>query len=66
MSRSQSTPNQHVEECQHCDEERPHDVAVDLLVENEQSENASYSREPYRVTECLTCGRTTKTRMNDA
>ncbi|WP_336037074.1 hypothetical protein [Halobacterium yunchengense] len=56
-----------VEECGDCGCERSHDVSIELLTESDDDgENAAFSREPYRVAECRTCGATTTTRMNDA
>lgn len=55
-----------VEFCEACDEDVPHSVQIELRFENDASENAAYSREPYRVTECLDCGSVNAVRMNDA
>jgi ribosomal protein L37E len=54
------------EECARCGRETPHTVSVELRTESAQEENAEFSREPYRVAECTSCGTTTKTRMNNA
>jgi len=54
------------EECATCGSEQPHDVSIDILTESDDDENASFSREPYRIAECQVCGATSKTRMNDA
>lgn len=54
------------EDCKHCDRPTPHDVSVQILTESAKHENAEYSREPYRVTECRVCGVTEKLRMNNA
>ncbi|WP_136686725.1 DUF7835 family putative zinc beta-ribbon protein [Halorhabdus amylolytica] len=54
------------EYCPTCRAERPHDVSVTLVTESDTTANAAYSREPYRVSECLDCGRRTERRMNDA
>jgi len=51
------------EECDDCERETAHDVAVELRTENPDS---SFSREPYRVAECSVCGATTTRRMNNA
>ncbi|UHH26799.1 DUF7835 family putative zinc beta-ribbon protein [Halobacterium noricense] len=53
------------EECTACGREQPHSVTIDILTESDKDENASFSREPYRVAECQACGTTTKTRMNN-
>jgi len=44
----------------------PHDVAVEILTESTKPENAEFSREPYRVSECRVCGTTETVRMNNA
>jgi hypothetical protein len=54
------------EPCSTCDRETPHAVRVEILTESSQPENAAFSREPYRVSECQVCGTTTKIRMNNA
>jgi len=54
------------EECEHCDRPTPHEVSLEILTESADPENAEYSREPYRVTECLVCGVTRQIRMNNA
>ena len=50
------------EECVTCERETPHEVAVEIRTENPDS---SFSREPYRVTECTVCGATEEVRLND-
>ena len=52
-----------VEACDDCERETPHEVAVELRTETPGS---SFSREPYRVSECIVCGTETITRMNNA
>jgi len=59
---TQTTPNEY---CDTCGGEQPRDVSISILTESPTGENAEFSREPYRIVECLTCGETTKTRMND-
>ncbi len=54
------------EPCAECGRETPHAVSVEILTESEKPENAAFSREPYRVSECQVCGATTKIRMNNA
>jgi len=54
------------EPCEYCGRETPHEVSVTLVVESTNPENAAYSREPYRVSECLVCGSRSKLRMNNA
>lgn len=55
-----------MEYCKSCDAEMLHDVQIELRSESKTGENAAYSREPYRVTECNDCGLVTAVRMNDA
>lgn len=55
-----------VEECSDCGRETPHDVHIQLRTESRHAENAEYSREPYRVSTCRTCGAEEVLRMNDA
>jgi len=54
------------EECATCGRNQPHAVTIELVTESDDDENASFSREPYRVAECRVCGETSKTRMNNA
>jgi hypothetical protein len=54
------------EECDECGQQTPHDVSVEILTESRKRENAEFSREPYRVSECLECNTTTRLRMNNA
>ena len=54
------------EECEECRRETPHEVSVQILTESATPENAEYSREPYRVSECRICGSRTTIRMNNA
>jgi len=51
-----------VEECAECERATAHEVSIELRTENPDSENASFSREPYRVAECQRCGETTTER----
>jgi hypothetical protein len=55
-----------IEHCRSCGRETAHDVTLTILTESTKRENASFSREPYRVSTCRSCGTTTRTRMNDA
>ena len=60
-----TTPNTDVREfCEHCDEETPHAVQIELRVESTKTENQEFSREPYRVSTCATCESTSTLRMN--
>jgi len=54
------------EECERCEHRTPHTVSVEILTESTKDQNSEYSREPYRVSECLECGETTSRRMNNA
>lgn len=54
------------EHCPACDAETIHEVSVQIRTESRKQENAEFSREPYRVAECATCGETQTTRMNNA
>ncbi|MFC4449808.1 hypothetical protein [Halorussus aquaticus] len=50
------------EDCEECGRETVHAVTVELRAENPDS---TFSREPYRVSECTVCETETTTRMND-
>ena len=54
------------ESCDECERETPHEVSVQIRTESQKRENAEFSREPYRVTECEICGETSSQRMNNA
>ncbi|MFB6075460.1 MAG: hypothetical protein ABEJ89_10645 [Haloarculaceae archaeon] len=54
------------EPCSSCGRVTPHDVSVEILTESGNPENAEFSREPYRVSECRVCGATDRIRMNNA
>jgi rRNA maturation protein Nop10 len=54
------------EVCTDCGRDTPHAVSVQIETESSKTENAEFSREPYRVSECQVCGATTSTRMNNA
>lgn len=55
-----------MEFCEPCESETPHAVQIELRSESKSGENAAFSREPYRVSECRSCGEITAIRMNDA
>ncbi|PSQ44561.1 hypothetical protein BRD17_03720 [Halobacteriales archaeon SW_7_68_16] len=55
-----------LEACEACDAETPHEVSVQLRTESHKEQNAEFSREPYRITECTRCGTRDTQRMNDA
>lgn len=54
------------EHCEICGRETNHNVSVQIRTESRKQENAEFSREPYRVSECLACGNTISLRMNNA
>ncbi|ODR82687.1 hypothetical protein BG842_18055 [Haladaptatus sp. W1] len=54
-----------VESCPECGRQTPHEVKIEIRTENGDSDNAVFSREPYRVSTCTGCGNTTATRMNN-
>lgn len=54
------------EMCSVCGRETPHDVSVKILTESSKTENAQFSREPYRVSVCQICDSETSLRMNNA
>jgi len=54
------------EYCEDCDLDTLHDVSVQIRTESRKEENAQFSREPYRVTECQRCGNRSSQRMNNA
>ena len=54
------------EYCDDCDNETLHEVSVQMKTESTKTENAEFSREPYRVAECQRCGTRSSQRMNDA
>ncbi|RBI58613.1 hypothetical protein DMJ13_26145 [halophilic archaeon] len=51
--------------CESCAVQTPHDVSIELRTESEKDNNAKFSREPYRITQCQMCGETTSQRMNN-
>jgi len=54
------------EHCERCDRPTSHEIQVRILREAESGENAAFSREPYRISECTVCGLETTIRMNNA
>jgi len=53
------------EHCDSCETDTLHQVSVQMRTESTKSENAEFSREPYRVAECQRCGTRSSQRMND-
>ncbi|WP_458205660.1 DUF7835 family putative zinc beta-ribbon protein [Haladaptatus sp. NG-SE-30] len=65
MSTAQPGLEETVEQCENCTTKTQHRVSVEIITESDEEENAEFSREPYRVTECTQCGRSSQQRMND-
>jgi hypothetical protein len=66
MATKRTGHDEMTEACEHCDGETPHAISIELRTESDESENAQFSREPYRVSECAVCGETRLQRMNNA
>jgi len=66
MASTDSPVSNVTEQCDRCGRSTPHEVDVEILTESRKEENAEFSREPYRVSECRVCGDQTKRRMNNA
>ena len=66
MAATDSPLSDVTEDCEQCGRSTPHEVVVEILTESSKTENAEFSREPYRVSECRICGTQTKRRMNNA
>ena len=66
MASQAPDPDEMVEPCANCERETPHSVTVELWTESAGASNASFSREPYRVSECRSCGEEFAQRMSDA
>ena len=60
------TPDGFTEACDRCGRETTHSVSVEIRTESRKDENAEFSREPYRVATCESCGEETVQRMNNA
>jgi hypothetical protein len=65
-STSTSPGHDHSEHCYDCDRETVHEVAIEIRAESDDPRNAAFSREPYRVATCTSCGTEQAMRMNDA
>lgn len=61
-----NSPQTMTEPCPSCERDTEHAVSVEIRTESTKRENAQYSREPYRIARCLTCGERTSQRMNNA
>ena len=66
MATTDDSVNGLTERCEDCGLDTLHEVSVQLRTENGNSENARFSREPYRVAECQRCGNRSSQRMNNA
>jgi len=66
MSTKDSAHDGLQEQCSRCNRETPHEVSVQIRTESSKEQNAEFSREPYRVSECRVCGEETVVRMNNA
>ena len=66
MSIRDQSASDFTETCGDCGRDTPHTVSIQLRTESEKRENAEFSREPYRVSECMVCGAETTLRMNNA
>jgi hypothetical protein len=63
--RNQSASDR-TEACDDCERDTPHTISIELRTESDKRENREFSREPYRITECMLCGAETVLRMNNA
>jgi hypothetical protein len=66
MSTTSRSAGDLTEGCEDCGRDTPHTVSIELRTESDKRENQEFSREPYRVTECVACGSETVLRMNNA
>ncbi len=66
MATTDNSFNGMTEHCEECDLETFHEVSIQIKTESLKNENARFSREPYRVSECQRCGNRTSQRMNNA
>lgn len=66
MSIRETSASDFTETCDACERDTPHSVSIQLQTESTKTENSEFSREPYRVSECMVCGAETALRMNNA
>ncbi|ELY91623.1 DUF7835 family putative zinc beta-ribbon protein [Natrinema altunense] len=66
MATTDDSVNGMTEYCEECGLETLHEVSVQIRTESLKQENAQFSREPYRVSECQRCGNRSSQRMNNA
>lgn len=55
-----------IEWCDCCGSETAHAVSIQIKAESDQPENAAFSRQPYRRSQCLSCDDSSLVRLNDA
>jgi len=65
MATTGSRSSERSEYCPACDRETAHAVSLQIITESDEVDNAEFSREPYRVTECQACGEMEAVRMNN-
>ncbi|MFB6297259.1 MAG: hypothetical protein ABEH56_01930 [Salinirussus sp.] len=65
MATSEAMTTNVTERCSACERQTPHRVTLTIRTESTRTENAAFSREPYRVAECHDCGSRSTTRMNN-
>jgi len=66
MAAHSAADGDRMEPCERCGLETPHEVRIEIRTESTDRENAEFSREPYRVATCVSCGNESATRMNSA
>jgi len=66
MATTDNSFNGMTEYCENCGLDTLHEVSVQIRTESGKKENAQFSREPYRVSECTRCGHRSSQRMNNA
>lgn len=54
-----------IEWCDRCRDETAHAVAIHIRAESDEPENAAFSRQPYRRSQCLSCDEASLVRLND-
>jgi ribosomal protein L44E len=66
MATTGNNPGTITEYCDHCESNTLHNITIQIRTESKKAENASFSREPYRISECNRCGIRESIRMNNA
>ncbi|MFQ3293964.1 MAG: hypothetical protein ACI9PP_002142 [Halobacteriales archaeon] len=64
MATTGDSPTGRTERCNMCEQETEHKVTIQIKTENSSADNAEFSREPYRVSQCQICGHRESRRMN--